>query len=141
MPIPVIFINNLLFLFVMAITHTRPHRKPSGGKYKPIAKKKKDFGNIPTLPNIAKRVFRPARTIGGNIKNRILSAEMINVTDPKTKKAVQAKMLNVVENTASSYYVRRNALTKGAVVNTDKGKVKITSRPAQDGCVNGVLVE
>lgn len=124
----------------MAITHTRPHRKPSGGKYKSISKKKKQMGNIPTLPNITKRVFRPVRILGGKQKNRILSAEMINVIDPKTKKALQAKMLNVVENTASSYYVRRNALTKGAVVNTDKGKVRITSRPAQDGCVNGVLV-
>lgn len=124
----------------MAITHTRPHRKPSGGKYKFISKKKKQMGNIPTLPNIAKRVFRPIRTLGGDQKNRILSSETINVIDLKTKKAFPAKMLNVIDNPASSYYVRRNALTKGAVVNTDKGKVRITSRPAQDGCVNGVLV-
>jgi small subunit ribosomal protein S8e len=33
-----------------------------------------------------------------------------------------------------------NILSKGAFVKTQIGDAKITSRPAQDGIVNGVLV-
>ncbi|MFH1511592.1 MAG: 30S ribosomal protein S8e, partial [Candidatus Woesearchaeota archaeon] len=33
-----------------------------------------------------------------------------------------------------------NIITKGTIVDTDKGKVRITSRPGQDGTLNGVLV-
>ena len=124
----------------MAITQKRTNRKPSGGRYKSTAKKKHNFGSIPTLPNIAKKAAKNVRTLGGNAKHRLLSAEVINVIDPKTKKAMQVKMLNVTENPANTHYVRRNALTQGAVVITEKGKVRITSRPAQDGCVNGVLL-
>ena len=37
--------------------------------------------------------------------------------------------------------VRRNILTKGAIIETDAGKAKITNRPGQEGTVNAVLVE
>jgi small subunit ribosomal protein S8e len=36
--------------------------------------------------------------------------------------------------------VRRNIITKGAVVDTDIGHVKITSRPGQSGALNGIKV-
>ncbi len=60
--------------------------------------------------------------------------------DPNTKKVMKAKILSVEENKANRHYERMNILTKGAIVKTDKGDAKITSRPSQDGIVNGVLV-
>ncbi|MHA1475907.1 MAG: 30S ribosomal protein S8e, partial [Promethearchaeota archaeon] len=38
-------------------------------------------------------------------------------------------------------YNRRNILTKGAIVKTKLGLVKITSRPGQTGQINGKLLE
>ena len=35
----------------------------------------------------------------------------------------------------------RNIMNKGAVVQTNLGKVKITSRPGQNGAIAGVLIE
>lgn len=126
----------------MVIVQTkRQGRRITGGKYKLVGKKKKFFGNNPTLPNIAARRVKDWRMRGGNVRVKLLSEQVVNVIDPKTHKAKKAKMLNVVDNPANRHYVRRNALTKGAVVDTDAGKVRITSRPAQDGCVNGVLVQ
>ena len=49
--------------------------------------------------------------------------------------------MTVVENTANTHFVRRNIITKGAVVDTSLGRVKVTSRPGQHGMINGVLVE
>jgi small subunit ribosomal protein S8e len=52
-----------------------------------------------------------------------------------------AKIITVVQNQANPHFVRRNIMTKGAVVKTDIGLVRITSRPGQDGTLNGVLVK
>ena len=49
-------------------------------------------------------------------------------------------IVNVVENPANPHLVRRNIITKGCVVETKLGKAKVTSRPGQEGSVNGVLI-
>lgn len=77
---------------------------------------------------------------GGALKTRLLFAEKVTVYDPKTKKHSRETIKNLVENPANAQYVRRNLITKGSIVETGKGKVKITSRPGQTGSLNGVLV-
>jgi small subunit ribosomal protein S8e len=34
-----------------------------------------------------------------------------------------------------------NVITKGAIIETEKGLAKVVSRPGQDGVVNAVLIE
>ena len=65
---------------------------------------------------------------------------MINVSDASGK-TQRVEMTNVVENSADPNYVRRNILTKGAIVETSIGRVRITSRPGMDGVISGVLVD
>lgn len=126
----------------MAIIQHRPKRKSSGSRYITARTKKHwEMGSRPTLPTIAEKKGKIIRTKGGGFKVRVMAATLINVLDPATKKAMQATMKYVTENPANRHYVRTNALTKGAIVETDKGRVRITSRPAQDGCVNGVLAK
>jgi small subunit ribosomal protein S8e len=79
------------------------------------------------------------RTRGSGKKFRLLGADIANVIDPKTGQGKQAKILTVVENSADPHFVRRNVLTKGAVINTDLGRAIVTSRPGQTGIVNAVL--
>jgi small subunit ribosomal protein S8e len=47
----------------------------------------------------------------------------------------------VEENVANPNYVRRNLLTRGAVIRTEIGRARIISRPGQDGVINAVLIE
>jgi SSU ribosomal protein S8E len=54
---------------------------------------------------------------------------------------VVAEIKNVVENPANPHYVRRNIINKGAVLETNMGKIKVTSRSGQNGALNGVLLE
>jgi len=82
---------------------------------------------------------RSKRTIGGSRKLSLLETAQINLTDKKGK-AIAAKILNVVENPANHHLVRRNIITKGSIVETDKGRARVTSRPGQEAAVNGVLV-
>ncbi len=126
----------------MAIVQHRPKRKFTGSRYiSSRGKKLCEMGNVPTIPFIGEKKVKKIRTKGGNSKIRILAANIINVIDFSTKKTIKATMKYVAENPANRHYVRQNALTKGAIVETDKGRVRITSRPAQDGCLNGVLLK
>ena len=78
--------------------------------------------------------------MGGHKKDVSLRNNSVNVVDPKTKKHKVVKIKNVIENPANRHFVRRNIITKGTVVDTEAGKARITSRPGQDGTVNGVLI-
>ena len=62
----------------------------------------------------------------------------VNLADGTTTRTTTN---NVSENNADSNYVRRNIVTKGAVLDTELGKVRVTSRPGMDGVVSGVLLE
>jgi small subunit ribosomal protein S8e len=107
-----------------------------------VRKKKRKFqmGREHTETLIGDRRARNIRTMGGEVKTRLYSVMHANVYDPEHKKSKKVKILSVIENHANPHYVRRNIITKGAVVETELGKVKVTSRPGQDGSVNAVLV-
>ena len=70
----------------------------------------------------------------------IPAENMINVSDGSGK-TQRVEMTNVVENGADPNYVRRNILTKGAIVETNLGRVRITSRPGMDGVISGVVID
>ncbi len=120
--------------------HIDKGKKVTGGRIHQYRKKKRfQRGSIPLLTEVGEEKKHIKRTRGGNKKVKLAKTQFVNVSDEKKSKKV--KILDVVENPASPNYVRRNILTKGTVVKTDMGKVRITSRPSQDGVVNGIIVE
>lgn len=126
----------------MVVTHYRSKRKPSGGRFRHYRGKKKfEKGSHPTNTMIGKaRKAVLVRAKFGSRKLKLIESDVVNVVDQKAKKIVKAKMKTVVDNKANKFFIRRNILTKGAVVDTEIGKVRITNRPGQDGVLNGVLV-
>ncbi len=105
-------------------------------------KRKHELGRPPTMTKLAEKEARVIiRVRGGNIKIRLKKATYINVSIPGENKTVKTRILAVVETPSNPQYVRRNFLTKGSIVRTELGLVKITSRPGQDGVLNGVLIE
>ena len=117
-------------------------RKPSGGlKGRHRRKRKYELGRPPTETRLGRHVVVTVRVRGGNVKVRVKSASYANVTNPKTGETRKARILKVVEVPANRDYTRRNVLVKGAIVETELGRAKITSRPGQDGVVNAVLIE
>ncbi len=137
------FINKTLIKKSMAIFKGRAKtkRSGSGAKYVDYRKKKlRDLGRLPADTGIgAKRLRKISK--GNNLKLRLLSVDEANLFNQKTKKFSKAKILTVIDNPANKHYVRRNIITKGAIINTDKGKAKVVSRPGQDGVVTAVLIE
>ena len=124
----------------MSLSQFRSKRKTTGGRYKKIAKKIRNQGNLPTLTTIGELRKTTIRARSGIIKERLLSTNIANVYDPKTKKHFKCKLENVIDNPSNRNFIRRNILTKGSIVKTDKGKIKITSRPGQEGTLNAILI-
>jgi small subunit ribosomal protein S8e len=125
----------------MAIWQGKSMKKPSGGRAKMNrGKKKSELGREAAETRIGDRKIRKIRTQGGNEKIRLSTDSKINVMNPSDNKIQMADILNVVENLANPNFVRRNIITKGAVVETSAGKVRVTSRPGQHGIINGVLI-
>jgi len=126
----------------MARWQGRSLKKPSGGRIKQARqKRKREMGREFIEPRLGEKKIVKLRVTGGNEKLRLLSTNVANVTDPNTGKTTKTKIIGVVENPANRHFVRRNVLTKGAVIDTELGKAKITSRPGQDGIINAVLLE
>ncbi|MBT4605153.1 30S ribosomal protein S8e [archaeon] len=125
----------------MANSMHRANRKPSGGRFVDARKKrKKELVRFPAMTKVAEETrAKVIRVAGGNKKRVLLAGNQVNVIK-KDGKAEKTVIKTVLENTANPNLVRRNILTKGAVVETTLGKVKITSRPGHDGCLNGVQI-
>jgi len=122
--------------------HLRSKRTPAGAKVRRNSKKKRfQRGSEFLEARIHKKKNKLSRTLGGGAKVKVLSLDSVNIADPKTGKIHKAKIISVQENAANPHYVRRNVLTKGAVIKTDAGLARITSRPGQHGVVNAVVVE
>ncbi|HLF15864.1 MAG TPA: 30S ribosomal protein S8e [Candidatus Thermoplasmatota archaeon] len=126
----------------MALWQGQSVRKPSGGRLR-LARKKRRFevAKEDVETKLGPHVQKLIRAKGRNQKVKLLATDKVNVMDPKTGKAKAATIKTVKENPANIHYVRRNILTKGAVVETDAGMVRITSRPGQTGALSGVLVK
>jgi len=127
---------------VLILWQGRSVRRESGKRYR-ISRRKKRFeiGRAPADTTLGESRNRLIRTRGGNLKVRALRTQYANISTPATGVTKKAKIETVVENHADPNYMRRNILTKGAVIKTELGKARVVSRPAQDGVVNAVLIE
>ena len=125
----------------MARSQARSKRKYTGKKYKRFRKKRKRELERPTIDaTIGDEKKKEQRVLGGNKKIRLYSTKFINVTDPNTNKTSKVRILRFESNDASQDLNRRHILTKGAIVETELGNAKITSRPGQHGTLNGILI-
>jgi small subunit ribosomal protein S8e len=115
-------------------------RKISGGKYHKQRKKKKyELPGQPRVVKLAETKTKVMKTRGGNLKMVSISQNVANVIhDGKSQKV---KITNVVETPSNRFLARQNVLVKGAIIDTEIGKAKITNRPSQEGIVNAMLLD
>lgn len=136
------FLNKPPFLLIIMVVYQEgSKRKATGGRYK-VARKKRlaNMGSSPTLTKVGNRKLKLKKEIGGSKKQTLLSIDKVNVLNPKTKKSQVTEIMTITENPANRNFIRRGIITKGTILETKIGKVKITSRPGQEGTLNAVLV-
>ena len=114
-------------------------RKISGGKYKkPRKKKLYEQGRQARIVKLGPVKRKEIRTTGGNAKIVLLSTDEVNIIDGNKSK--KGKIKNVLETPSNKFLARQNILLKGAIIETDIGRAKITNRPTQEGSVQAILV-
>lgn len=118
----------------------RSTRKRTGGRLRPFRNKKRyELGREPTETTIGEPRFQVVQSRGNGSKTRALSTNIAQVSTGG--ETVEATIENVVDNPSNINYIRRNIITKGAIIQTSEGRARVTSRPGQDGQVNAVLLE
>ena len=126
----------------MPQTHRNLHKKkPTGGK-KRIWRGKRAYeaGREPVETVIGETKKRWVRGLGGSIKVKLARTNWAVVTDRASGKSSKSKILRVIRNPANIDYQRRGVITKGAILDTDLGQARVTSRPGQHGVINAILV-
>lgn len=98
------------------------------------------MGRPPAETVVGPRRLKIIRVRGGRHKFKAYIADTVNVSDQSTGKTTKVAIKEVISNPASVEYTRRKIITKGAILSTELGKVKVTSRPGQEGIINGVLI-
>ncbi|MFA4983149.1 MAG: 30S ribosomal protein S8e [Candidatus Micrarchaeia archaeon] len=114
--------------------------KGSGGKRgKHSDKKLHMLGGTFTATKVGEKDVSYRKNVrGSGMKIKLKTAKFINVLTKEGMKKVGLR--TVLETPDNRHHARQNILTKGAVVDTEIGKVKVTNRVGQDGVVNGKLI-
>ena len=118
----------------------RSARKRTGGRLKHASNKKRhQLGREPAETTVGETRLQYIDSRGTDKKVRALSTNVAQVAADGD--ISEAEIENVVDNPANVNYVRRNIITKGAVIETSAGRARVTSRPGQTGQVNAVLLD
>ncbi len=126
----------------MAQWHGVSKRKPSGGRKRMNrGKRRTEISSEKQYAVLGDAKRKKYRKTGASTQVKVLSDDVINVNNPEDGTTKSIKFSTVSNNPSNPNYVRRNILTKGAVVETELGKVRISSRPGQDGVINGTLIK
>ena len=125
----------------MALWQGSSRRSKTGRRIRYAKKKRKyEIGRERHFTTIGETTLKKVRTKGNNQKTRAKTINFAYIVDPKTKKTSKTEIKSVIENPANIHYVRRNIMTKGAIIDTPLGKAKITSRPGQTGTISAILI-
>jgi small subunit ribosomal protein S8e len=125
----------------MALWQGNSRRNKSGRRIRySRGKRKFEIGRESQLTTIGNIRIKKLRTRGNNIKSRAKTIDIAYVIDQKNNKTKKTKIKSVIGNPANINYIRRNIINKGAIIETEIGKARVTSRPGQTGCVNAILI-
>jgi len=115
-------------------------RKISGGKYhKPRKKKAYEMPGQKRSVRLGEEKRKSRRVMGGNRKTFLFNTKFVTINTNGKSKKIEIK--NVVETPSNRFLARQNVITKGTIVETEAGKVRITNRPGQEGAISGILLE
>ena len=126
----------------MPLWQGKSKRYSTGARRRSSRKHRKyERGSLATETIIGDKKLRTKRGQGGNVKLRLLAVDYANLTDKSTGKTEKAKIIQVLQNPSDVDLDRRGVITKGAIIETEKGKAIVTSRPGQSGVVDAVIME
>jgi len=126
----------------MAIWQGRSKRKASGGRYHKFRDKKAyEMGSDPVYARVGTKVVKRTTKHRAGVERttiQLATHANLNLGNNKFK---QSKIKTARQNAANRHFVRMNVINKGAILETEDGLVRVTSKPTRDGIINAVLVK
>jgi small subunit ribosomal protein S8e len=117
-------------------------RKFTGGKkIASRGRRKYEVDRYPNEATIGTIDIVTRKVRGGNTKAAFKTADFANITDPNSNKTIRSKILRVTKNFANKDYERRGVISKGALIETEAGLARVSSRPGQHGIVNAITIK
>jgi small subunit ribosomal protein S8e len=117
----------------------RAGRKTTGGRYKKTKKRKlSGRQNESRVVKLGETKTKIIRGRGGLQKRVSLTEDYANIVN--NKKSQKAQIKNVISTPSNIFLARQNVLVKGAIIETELGKAKITNRPSQEGHVQAIII-
>ena len=116
-------------------------RKHTGGLIKHTRNRRsdeKDSFSVDTL--LGDHSIRVKNSRGGNVKVSLVSDNSVNVIDKSNNSIKKVAITRVLKNPSNRDYERRRVITRGAILDTELGKVRVLSRPGQSGIIDGILI-
>ena len=114
-------------------------RKTSWGRYKKPKKKKLTGRQSQVrIVKIGDKKTKLLKTRGGSKKLTSFFNNIANIIEKN--KAKNTTIKNVIETPSNTFLARQNILVKGAIIETELGKARITNRPSQEGNIQAVLI-
>ena len=132
-------VNNKFYKPKFSQSFMKAGRKISGGRYK--KPKKKKLTGRPGQPRIVKLAELKRKLFRGRSGSTKLASFSNNVANVMANgKAKKTAIKTVLETPSNTFLARQNILIKGAIIETDLGKARITNRPSQEGNVQAELL-
>jgi small subunit ribosomal protein S8e len=114
-------------------------RKASGGRYK--KPKKARLTGRQGQARIVKIGDTKTKLLKGRGKTQKLVSFLNNIANVMIKgKAKKTTIKNVIETPSNIFLARQNILVKGAIIETELGKARITNRPSQEGNIQAEIL-
>src|SRR3989338_10489999 len=120
--------------------HSKTKYSGTGGKKRStLDKVKVHYGGFFAHTRVSKEEKRERVDVKGRgEKGKAHAVSFANVASKG--KIAKSRISTVTESPDNRHYARENVITKGALIQTELGIARVTSRPGQDGLVNAVLV-
>ena len=126
--------------------HTDSKRKSTGGNRRSVRasdKRLSQKGGMIAETKLGADKRASLKGKGNTHKVKLLQSKQANVVDEKGR-ITKSEIVTVKGNAANKLFVRRNIMTKGAVIEIKHGAenrlARITNRPGQTGTIESVLL-
>ncbi len=125
----------------MPLWQGKSKRYSTGARRRSSRKHRKyERGSQATETIVGEQKLRFKRALGGGKRPGLLAASHANVIDRQTGKSEKLRIIQVLKNPADVDLDRRGIITKGTIIETEKGKAVVTSRPGQTGGVDALML-
>ncbi len=123
--------------------HDKSDRVASGSgkrKNRTRDKRRSEMGGYFAASKVgSEQVVKKVRARGGTTRGALRNVAFANVLTKQGYK--KAKVTGVIESKDNRNFARLGIITKGAMINTELGKARVTNRPGQEGSINATLIE